>query len=123
MKRGGPLRRSRMVRRVPRRIALQTADETAFISWIHGQECIGLVAFAGHVCTWQIEQSHGPAMKMGGKSAPMESWAACTGLHRAWEGHASPFKGWTKAGRRAFSALASAHTRNAFFALDGEPQT
>jgi hypothetical protein len=62
-------------------------------------------------------------MGMGMKAPPMESWPACSALHRAWEAHRAPFECWTKAERRVFSATAAKLTRNVFFALDGEPNT
>ena len=123
MKRFTPLRRSRMVRRAPRRVARQTAEETRFIADVHLLPCVGVAAFPGHACEGRIEQSHASALGMGMKSAPMESWPFCSSLHRAWELHDGPFRGWSKLARRAFATAAVANTFLAWSALDRAGQT
>src|SRR6185369_13283845 len=53
-----PLRRSRLRRKVPRRVERMTEDDRAFRAWTHTRACVGLKYLARHVCEKPIEQAH-----------------------------------------------------------------
>lgn len=100
-----------MVRRPARRIK-ERMEYQPFRDWLHSfGVCVGEDAFDIHWCEGLVEQSHGPAMGMGTKSPEEESWPACTLLHREWELHDGPFKGWSKEARREFSKAAAERTQ------------
>jgi hypothetical protein len=110
-----PLRRSRLKRRSPRRIAKATPEELMYRGWIHGDQCAGRYTFwTTHFCTGRLEQSHERDMTgLGLKASEFRSVAMCTGLHQEWEQHRIHFAGWTKQQRRLWmvAQITASHAR------------
>lgn len=111
MKRAAPIRRRKPLRarrwgirwRRPRRLDDPRQNDDARRDWTARERCIGAGRIEGHVCTGRIEVCHeGRKPGVGLKCPDAETVPMCSGLHRAWTDHARPFRGWSRAERRAW---------------------
>lgn len=121
------LKRSRLKRKQTRRVARKSTEESAFLAWLHKQECcakgIGFIGvnkytvthwcFAGQFDHTPVEAAHfRDHTGLGRKESDLTCIPLCPDMHSDYDGRAPHFfKGWSLEAKKDWHRLRQAETQ------------